>query len=248
MALKIARDLSLLLSKPRSSRATAFKGRRRPAARPYLEVLEARLNLSTFLWTALGDGQTWNDPNNWVRLGPSKPIGPPALPTPFSNVVFPPIATLPPASSTTINFNFVYQFMPLNSITIEGAYTFTGTPVTIDQSLSLANPFTPQSGATTAIIQLAGLELQPGVVVSAASDTTLQLGSTIAPTSLQLVLEGGLTKTGGGNLTIDTQSVSYSNVTTVLPIPAAITDGSITLGTSVNLSGTASRSVPSRGW
>ena len=172
-----------------------------------------------------------------MPLGPSKPIGPPALPTPFSNVVFPPIATLPRASSTTINFNFVYQFMPLNSITIEGAYTFTGTPVTIDQSLSLANPFTPQSGATTAIIQLAGLELQPGVVVSAASDTTLQLGSTIAPTSLQLVLEGGLTKTGGGNLTIDTQSVSYSNVTTVLPIPAAITDGSITLGTSVNLSG-----------
>ena len=58
-------------------------------------------------------------PITGLRLGPSKPIGPPALPTPFSNVVFPPIATLPPASSTTINFNFVYQFMPLNSITIE---------------------------------------------------------------------------------------------------------------------------------
>jgi hypothetical protein len=202
-----------------------------------MEVLEPRLTPSTFVWTALGDGQTWNDPDNWVRLGPSKPDQPPAVPTPNSNVIFPPVKTLPNGSSTTINFNFIYINMPLSSITIEGAYTFTGNPVTIDQSLSLSNPFTPQSGATTAIIQLAGLQLQPGVDVSTASGTTLQLGTTAAPTSLQLLLQGGLTKTGGGNLAIDTQSVSYSNVTTVLPIPVAINGGSITLGTNVNLAG-----------
>jgi Bacterial Ig-like domain (group 3) len=237
MDLKISRGFSLFGSKARPTLAAMKKGRRRPQARPSIEFLESRLTPSTYVWTALGDGQTWNDPNNWTRLGPSKPVGPPAVPTPYSDVIFPPIATLPTGSSTTINFNFIYLYMPLNSITIEGAYTFTGNPVTIDQSLSLANPFTPQSGATTATIKLAGVQLQPGVVVSAASGTTLQLGTTTTPTSLQLLLEGGLTKTGAGNLAIDTESVSYSNATTVQPIPVEINGGSITLGTSVNLAG-----------
>ena len=237
MDLKISRGFSLSWTKSHLSHAVTEKGRRRLKARPRLEVLEPRLTPSTYVWTALGDGQTWNDPNNWARLGPSKPTQPPAVPTPYSDVIFPPIATLPAGSSTTINFNFIYLYMPLNSITIEGAYTFTGNPVTIDQSLSLANPFTPNSGATTAIIQLAGLELQPGVVVSAASGSTLKLGTTAAPTSLQLLLEGSLTKTGGGDLAIDTRNVSYSNVTTVQPIPVVINGGSITLGTSVNLTG-----------
>jgi hypothetical protein len=237
MDVTISRDLSLFLNKPRMSPAAAAKCRRRPKARPRVEVLEPRLTPSTYVWTALGNGQTWNDSNNWLRLGPSKPTQPPVVPTPYSDVIFPPIATLPTRSSTTIEFNFIYIYMPLDSITIDGAYTFTGNPVTIDQSLSLANPFTPQSGATTATIQLAGLALQPGVVVSTASGTTLQLGTTATPTSLQLVLKGGLAKTGGGNLAIDTKSVSYSNQTTVLPIPVAINGGSVTLGTSVNLAG-----------
>ena len=237
MDFKNSPALSPSCTKSRLPQGATAKCRRRPMARPRLEILEPRLTPSTYVWTALGDGQTWNDPNNWVRLGPSKPDQPPAVPTPYSDVIFPPVATLPNGSSTTINFNFLYIYMPLNSMTIEGSYTFTGNPVTIDQSLSLANPFTPQSGATTAKIQLAGLQLQPGVVVTTASGTTLQLGNTAAPTSFQLLLEGGLTKSGGGNLAIDTQSVLYSNVTTVLPIPVAINGGSITLGTSVNLTG-----------
>ena len=234
---KFSPAISQSWTRSRPSQAATANYRRKPIATPRLEILEPRLTPSTYVWTALGDGQTWNDPNNWVRLGPSKPDQPPAVPTPYSDVVFPPVATLPNGSSTTINFNFLYIYMPINSMTIEGSYTFTGNPVTIDQSLSLANPFTPQSGATTAKIQLAGLQLQPGVVVTTASGTTLQLGNTAAPTSLQLLLEGGLTKTGGGNLAIDAQSVLYSNVTTVLPIPVAINGGSITLGTSVNLTG-----------
>ena len=97
---------------------------------------------STYFWTALGDGQTWNDPSNWYLAGSSPLINQPTVPTPYSNVVFPPLATLPAGASTTINFNFAYLYMPLNSLTIEDSYTFTGNPIKIDSSLSVTNPFT----------------------------------------------------------------------------------------------------------
>ena len=45
------------------------------------------------------------------------------------------------------------------------------------------------------------------------------------------------TKSGGGQLVVDTQSVYYSNFSTVQPIPLTIAAGSIELGDTVNLSG-----------
>ena len=37
---------------------------------PQVLVLETRLPLSTYTWTAGGDGMTWNDPNNWRHFEP----------------------------------------------------------------------------------------------------------------------------------------------------------------------------------
>ena len=206
-------------------------------ARPRLEILERRVNLSTYIWTALGDGQTWTDANNWEQLGPRAPYDSRPSRLPYSNVIFPPIATLPGESSTTIDFNFAYLYMPLNSLTIEDPYTFTGNPITIESSLSVANSFTSTPDATPATIALAGLELAPGVVISTATGSTLQLGNATAPTALQLTVQGAVTKSGGGQLVVDTQSVFYSNSSTVQPIPLTIAGGSIALGDTVNLAG-----------
>ena len=213
------------------------QGRRRAMVRPRLEALEPRLTPSTYVWTALGDGTTWNDPNNWAYFSPSGTLQQPAVPTPYSNVVFPPFVTLPPTRSTTIDVNSAYLYMPLDSLTIEDSYTFTGNPIAIEQFLAVQKPFSATPNVTTATIMLAGLNLAPGVVVNTQSGSTLQLGSTTVPTGLQLYLEGPLTKSGGGQLAIDTQSVFYSNVATVFPIPITIGGGSIALGTNVNLSG-----------
>jgi Bacterial Ig-like domain (group 3) len=213
------------------------QGRRRSTTRPRLESLESRVNLSTFIWTALGDGQTWNDANNWYQVGVSNPLQQPTVPTPYSDVIFPPTTTLPGTSSTTIDFDFAYLYMPLNSLTIEDPYTFTGNPITIESSLSTANSFSPTPGATPAVITLAGLKLAPGAVINSATGSSLQLGSTTSSTALQLTVQGPLTKSGGGQLAIDTQSVFYANSTTVQPIPLTIAGGSIALGDTVNLSG-----------
>ena len=221
----------------RSHVASTVHGRRSPAAQPRLETLESRVNLSTFIWTALGDGQTWNDANNWYEIGVSNPLEPPTVPTPYSDVIFPPLTTLPATSSTTIDCNFAYLYMPLNSLTIDDPYTFTGNPITIEWSLSTANSFSPTPGATPAVITLAGLRLAPGAVINTATGSSLQLGSTTSSTALQLTVQGPLTKSGGGQLAIDTESVYYANSTTVQPIPLTIADGSITLGDTVNLSG-----------
>jgi hypothetical protein len=234
---KISHMLSRHGSRRPFALATANHSRLRPIARPGLEVLERRVNPSTFIWTALGDGQTWNDASNWQLVGSSPLIQQPTVPTPFSNVIFPPIATLPPGSSTTINFNFAYLDMPLNSLTIDDSYTFTGNPIKIDSALSVANPFTTAPNGATATVLLAGLELAPGVVINTGTGSTLQLASTSDPTGLQLTLLGGLTKSGAGQLVVDTQSVLYSNSTALLPIPVTIAGGSITLGASVNLGG-----------
>ena len=78
---------------------------------------------------------TWNDPNNWQHFGPFADLAAAdgrRLPIPTSSSH--PSASLPKGSSTTINFNFTYLYMPLNSLTIEDSYTFTGTPIQIDQS------------------------------------------------------------------------------------------------------------------
>jgi hypothetical protein len=157
------------------------------------------------------------------------------VPPAFSDVVFPAIATLPKGGATTINFNFSYLFQPLDSLSINDSYTFEGTPVTIEQALSVSNPFT-RSSTTTATVLLSGLAFAPGASINTSSGTTLQLGTTTAPTALQLNLQGPLTKTGGGQVVIDTQTVTYpTTALNLTPVPVTIGSGSITLGESVAL-------------
>ena len=229
--------ISLVWRSVRSTIAANDHGRLRTVARPRLELLERRVNLSTYIWTALGDGQTWNDANNWQLLGAPVFIQPHTVPTPDSNVVFPPIASLPGGSQSTINFNFAFLNMPINSLTIQGSYTFTGNPIKIESSLSVASPFTNAPNGATATFLLAGLQLGPGVVISAATGSTLQLANASDPTGLQVTIQGPLTKSGGGQLVVDTQSVFFANTTTVQAIPVTIVGGSIVLGASVNLGG-----------
>jgi hypothetical protein len=195
------------------------------------------VNLSTYIWTALGDGQTWDDASNWQLAGSSPIIQQPTIPTPNSDIIFPPITTLPAGSSTTINFDFAYIDMPLNSLTIEGAYTFKGNAVKIDSSLSVDSPFSTTPAGMTATILLSGLELAPGALINTASGSTLQLASASDATGLELTILGAVNKWGGGQLVVDTQSVRYSNAAVLQPIPVSIGAGSITLGASLNLGG-----------
>jgi hypothetical protein len=200
------------------------------------DVLERRVVLSTYLWTALGDGSTWTDPKNWQHFDPIMKMQEPGAPVAFSDVVFPAISFLPKASPATIDFNFTFLFMPLNTLTINDSYTFTGTPITIDQSLSVSNAFTNAPGGTVANVLLAGLRLAPGATISTQTGSTLNFGSATDMTGLQLTLQGSMTKLGGGRLVVDTGNISFPTTPTQLPVPVSIAAGSITLGVSVSLS------------
>ena len=123
-------------------RLRARSGRDRGRLLPQLDVLERRALLTTYTWSAGGDGTTWDDPNNWRHFSPALNAQEPGVPTAYSDVVFPPQAILPKGSSTTIDFNFSFLNMPLDSLTIDDSYTFTGTSIAIEQSLSLNNAFT----------------------------------------------------------------------------------------------------------
>jgi hypothetical protein len=101
-------------------------------------------------------------------------------------------------TTSTINFNFAFLNMPLNSLTIEGSYTFTGNPIKIDSSLSVASPFTNARNGATATFLLAGLQLGPGVVISTGTGATLQLANASDPTGLLVSVQGPVTKSGGG--------------------------------------------------
>ncbi len=213
---------------PRSARARA-------RLLPHVDMLEERLALSTYTWSAGGDGTTWNDPNNWRHFDPAQKAQVAGTPTAFSDVVFPPTAILPKGSSATINFNFTFLNMPLNSLTINDSYTFTGTPITIEQTLSLNNPFTSAAKGAVADLELSGMNLAPGATIFAQSGSTLQLGTTASPTGFLLGLQGSMNKTGGGALVVDTSSISFPTTPLQNPVPVAIAGGSITLGESVRV-------------
>ncbi len=202
---------------------------------PQVLVLETRLPLSTYTWTAGGDGMTWNDPNNWRHFSPAQNAQVAGTPTAYSDVVFPSQSILPKGFSKTIDFDFSFQYMPLDSLTINDSYTFDGTPIEIVNSLSLNNPFTSAPGGAMTSVLLSGMQLGSGATVYTQSGSTLQLGTPTAPTGFLLGIEGALTKTGGGSLVLDTSSVSYPTTPTLLPVPVSIAGGSITLGASVQL-------------
>jgi len=211
------------------------RARRKSRLRPRIDFLERRVALTTYLWTALGDGTTWNDSMNWLHFEPLMGMKEPGAPTPYSDVVFPPLAALPKASSAMINVNLTYLYMPLNSLTIDDSYTLSGNPIQVNQLLSVSNPFTPAPGGTDAKILLAGLKLAPGATINTGTGSTLELASATTPTTLQLTLLGGLIKTGGGELLINTQSVFFPTTPLVMPVAISIAGGSITLGANVNL-------------
>jgi hypothetical protein len=225
----------------RASSSSEGPRRRGKRARPGLqlgpEILEMRLAPSTlpstYVWIARGDQTSWNDPNNWSHFGPDIGIPLTGTPTRGSNIVFPPVATLPSGSPATINFNFPDLSFPINSLAIEDSYTFQGNPVTIQNSVFVVNPF---GGLTDATILLGELTLARDVSISTARGSTLDLGSAATPTGLQLNLTGGVTKTGGGQLVLDTQ-----NVFDPAPVglqPFEIAGGTVTIGTSADFSGT----------
>ena len=223
------KGFSILVALRNAVRPPARPGRARARLSPGFDVLERRLPLSTFTWTAGGDGTTWNDPNNWRHFVPAVNAQEPGTPTAFSDVVFPPQAILPKGSSATINFDFAYLYMPLDSLTIDDSYTFEGTPITITQSLSLNNPFTSAANGAVANLQLGGMNLAPNATISTQSGSTLVLGTATAPTGFLLGLQGPFSKTGGGGLVVDTSSISFPTTPLISPVPVSIAGGSITL-------------------
>src|SRR5262245_52952436 len=159
---------------------------------PGAERLESRLAPagllpSTYVWTAGGDQTSWNDPNNWTHFGPTIGIGLPGTPTPGSDIDFPPVATLPANSPTTIDFNSPFVDFPIHILTIQDSYTFQGNPVTIEDHVFVLNA---ANGPTAATVLLGGLTLDRGAAIYTQPGSMLTLGSVAAPTSPQLILSG----------------------------------------------------------
>jgi hypothetical protein len=222
-------------------RATGRAGTSR--IRPKLEALEDRITPggvfppNTYFWTANGDGTSWNDPNNWQHFTAPTFAPLPGSPTPYSNVVFPSISLLPRGSPTTINFNFPFLGMPIDSLEVDDSYTFQGNPLDIVDLLTVPNSFSGFSPPPVVTFLLGGLDLSPGAVINTASYTTIQLANPSTPTGLQLSVTGPITKTGGGQLVVDTQSIQYPNSAIVQPIPIAIQGGTLALNAPSNLEG-----------
>jgi hypothetical protein len=219
----------------RSSPSISGPSRRR--MRPAPEVLEPRLaldgSITTYDWTALGDGVSWNDPNNWSHIGYIPPFGVTGVPTAGSNIVFPPISSLPANSPTTINFNSPYGSFPIGLFTIEGSYTFDGNPITIDNGVIVVNPL---GGLTDATLLLSGLTMGPQSTIYTYQGSTLNIADADDPTGLHLNLENGVTKGGGGQLLIDTQTILAPYIGFSLQ-PFEIAGGSVTIGVSSSYTG-----------
>ncbi len=213
-------------------------GGRRARSRPQLEILEQRLTPSTYIWTGGGDGQSWNDPNNWEHRVPATPFEATGTPTFNSNVVFPGYSpALPAGSSKTINFNFPGLYFPVSSLTVEDAYTFTGNPIQINNLLATTNSFATAFAPANATFLLSGMTLAAGATINTDSGSTLQISNAGNASGLQLNFQNGVSKTGAGQLVIDTPTINYPTGANFQPIPISITGGTLTLGASVSAPG-----------
>jgi hypothetical protein len=213
-------------------------GRRRARCMPRMEFLERRLTPSTYTWTGDGDGTSWNDPTNWEHRISTTPYEATGTPTFNSNVVFPAYTpALPAGTSKTINFNFSGLNFPLSSLTVEDAYTFTGNPITIDNLLSTTNAFATAFGPANATFLLSGMTLASGATINTDSGSTLQISNAGNTSGLLLNFQYGVSKTGAGQLVIDTPTITYPTGPNFQPVPITIASGTLTLGASVNLAG-----------
>jgi hypothetical protein len=235
MPLLHLRVASVLRWLGRPSPAISHTNRRR--LRPAPESLEPRLaldgSITTYTWTALGNGMSWNDPKNWSHPPVLFGLGQTGVPTAGSNIFFPPISTLPANSPTTINFNSPYFSFPIGLFTIEGSYTFQGNPITINNGIIVTNP---PGGLANPTILLSGLTMTPQSTIYTYQGSTLNLADAANPTGLQLNLQNGVTKGGSGQLVIDTQSIRAPYVGFNLQ-PFEIAGGSVTIGASSTYTG-----------
>lgn len=213
-------------------------GRRRARSIPHLEVLERRLTPSTYTWTGGGDGTAWNDPNNWEHTVPTTPYEATGTPTFYSNVVFPAYTpALPAGSSKTINFNFSGFNFPVKSLTVEDSYTFTGNSIQINNLLATTNSYATAFGPANATFLLSGMTLAAGATINTDSGSTLQISNAGNTSGLQLSFQNDVSKTGAGQLVIDTPAINYPTGPNFQPIPITIASGTLTLGASVNMPG-----------
>jgi hypothetical protein len=211
--------------------------RRRPRLRPWPEALESRWaldgSITTYTWTALGDKTSFNDPNNWSHFGQLGGVGIPGVPTIGSNISFPPISWLPANSPTTINFNVGGPGFPVNLFEIGDSYTFTGSGVNASGGIIVANPgFGP---STNASILLSSVQLGRGATIYTQDKSTLTIGSATNPTGLQLILVDGVTKGGGGELALETQSI-FDPMFGINLQTFEVAGGTVILGTTMDFS------------
>ena len=127
-------------------RAGVRRPARRRGLRPFPEALEPRLALdgsaSTYTWTALGDGTSFNDPNNWSHVGPfGGGVGVTGVPSLGSNLVFPPVLLAARQQPDDDQLQRE-RTAPTRStsIQIDGSYTFTGNGVAVGSGIIVANP------------------------------------------------------------------------------------------------------------
>lgn len=229
-----------LVARLSPSRRVRPPARRPVRLRPSPEGLEPRLPLdgsvTTYTWTALGDGTSFSDPNNWSHVGPlGGGVGVPGTPSPGSNLAFPPIALLPANSPTTINFNGTNGTLPFNLLEISDSYTLTGNAVALSGGIVVTNPYF--GSPTDATIFISNVILGRQATVYTQQGTTLNLGEAANTTGVQLVLQGSATKTGAGQLVIDTSSITAPLDQGSLQT-FEIAGGTVTLDTSMDFSDT----------
>jgi hypothetical protein len=215
---------------------TGRSARRRLCLTPFPEALEPRLVLAggvTYTWIAAGDGTSFNDPNNWSHPGPYGSVGVPGVPTQGSNLDFPALATLPLNSPTTINFNSSFNSFPVNQLTIDDSYTFTGNGITVGSSIVVANPYFGKPTNTT--LDLSNVTFARQAAIYTQRNSILTIGSSTDLTGVQLIMQGGLTTGGSGQVVIDTQSITDPQFGFTLQT-FEVGGGTVTLGTTMDFS------------
>lgn len=212
--------------------------RRAPRLLPIGEPLEARVvldgSIATYTWIGAGDGKSFNDPNNWSHLdigGPYGGIGITGVPTPGSNLYFPPASTLPANSPTTINFNSTYPSFPVNLLTIADSYTFTGNGVTTNGGIVVVNPPTGKASVVDLLLSNVTMNRQSSYYVQGSA--TLEIGSPTDLTGVQLVHQGGVMMQGGGLLDISTQDIVDPQFN-FAPQTFEVAQGTVLMGTSTD--------------